>query len=226
MNIDGTIGVMEGTVKAQPKRRYDASRRRAAAGETRKRIVEAARQIFLRQGYAATRMAEIADAAGVSLETLYAAFGPKPRLVQHLIELAISGADQPVPALERAWVRAIYAEPDPKRKIEMFAAGVRELQERVAPLWTVVLEAAKGDSELKVIVDELNQRRVMHMRMFVSDLVAAGGLRPGLAPDEAADVIWAMNSSEFFTLLVLERGWEPERFETWIAEAWKRILLP
>jgi AcrR family transcriptional regulator len=217
---------MDQVVNTQPKRRYDASRRRAAAQETRNRMAQAARQVFLRQGYAATRMAEIADVAGVSLETLYAAFGPKPRLVQHLIEIAISGEDEPVPALERDWVRAIQVEPDPSRKIEMFAAGVRRLQERVAPLWMVVKEAAKGDSELMTMVDTLNQRRVMHMRVFIDDLSVAGGVRPGLLPEIAADAIWAMNSSEFFALLVLDRGWEPAAFESWIADTWKRLLLP
>jgi AcrR family transcriptional regulator len=189
-------------------------------------MARAARETFLRDGYAAARMAEIADAAGVSLETLYTAFGPKPRLVRHLVEVALSGADEPVPALERAWVREIQAEPDPGRKVQMFAAGVRRLQERLAPLWAVVKEAANGDDELRAMVDELNGRRAMHMRVFVDHLAAAGGLRPDLTPEVAADMIWAMNSSEFFALLVLERGWAPEAFESWLADTWKRLLLP
>jgi AcrR family transcriptional regulator len=217
---------MAQSVNTQPKRRYDASRRRAAARETRNRMARAARAAFLRNGYAATRMAEIAEAAGVSLETLYAAFGPKPKLVRHLVEVALSGEDEPVPALERAWVREVQAEPDLGRKVEMFAAGVRRLQERVAPLWAVVKEAAKGDAELGAMVDELNGRRAMHMRVFVDHLAAAGGLRPGLSPEVAADAVWAMNSSEFFALLVLERGWAPEAFEAWVADTWKRLLLP
>jgi hypothetical protein len=123
-------------------------------------------------------------------------------------------------------VREILAEPDPVRKVELFAAGVRRLQARVAPLWAVVKEAAKGDDELRAMVDELNGRRAVHMRDFVDHLAAAGDLRPGLTAEVAADMIWAMNSSEFFALLVLERGWTPEAFESWLADTWKRLLLP
>jgi AcrR family transcriptional regulator len=215
------------TVKTQPPaRRYDATGRRAAAQETRRRLAEAAREIFLQQGYTAARMADIAAAAGVSHETLYSAFGPKAKLVRHLIDIAISGADEPVPPQDRAWVREVEAEPDPARKIELFARGIRLMQERTAPLWSVVLAAAATDSELKALVDELNARRATHMRLFVDDLARSGGLRPGQTPEAANDVIWAMTSSEFYVLFVLERGWSPEAFEAWVADAWKRLLLP
>src|SRR5947209_6427527 len=121
--------------RPRERRRYDASRRLAAAQQTRQAILAAARQLFLERGYALTTMAAIAAAAGVSHETVYAAFGPKPALLQYLIEIALSGTAEPVPALEREPVRAIQAEPNPRRKIEMFARVVRQLQERLAPLF-------------------------------------------------------------------------------------------
>jgi AcrR family transcriptional regulator len=211
---------------AARRRRYDATRRRAAAAQHRRAIVDAARRLFLERGYAATTMAAIAAAAGVSHETVYATFGPKPALFRHLVEIALSGTEEPVPALERDIVRQVRAEPDPGRIIGLFAHTVRSLQGRVAPLIMVLNEGARTDADLKALADELNARRVGHMRVFVADLAAKGGLRADLSVETAADVIWVMNSSEFYVLCVRERGWTPEFFERWLADAWKRLLLP
>jgi AcrR family transcriptional regulator len=221
-----TIAAVGSTVKPQPRRRYDASGRRAAASQTRFRIVEAAGRLFLDRGYAATRMVEIAEEAGVSLETVYASVGTKPALMRHLVEIALSGSDEPVPALERASTREIREEPDPPRKLVMFAKVIRQLNQRVAPLWVVLKEAAASDDELSAMAVELDRRRAGHMRVFVAEsLEATGALRPGLSVEAAADVIWATNSPEFFLLLVRDRGWDPDFFEEWLADTWARILV-
>jgi AcrR family transcriptional regulator len=213
------------SVKRLP-RRYDATRRRAQALQTRARIVAAARRLFLARGYTATRMAEIAQEGGVSLETVYASVGTKPALMRHLVEVALSGTDDPVPALQRASTQEIRAQPDPRQKILMFAGVVRQLNQRVAPLWVVVKEAAASDPELKGLADEFDRRRVGHMRIFVTEaLEATGTLRPGLSVEKAADVVWAMTAPEFFLLLVRDRGWDPEAFERWLAETWTQLLV-
>jgi AcrR family transcriptional regulator len=188
--------------------------------------VAAARRLFLDRGYTATRMAEIAQEGGVSLETVYASVGTKPALMRHLVEVALSGTDEPVPALQRASTQEIRAQPDPRQKLVMFARVVRQLNERVAPLWVVVKEAAPGDPELKALADEFERRRAAHMRVFVAEaLDATGALRPGLSVDRAADVVWAMNSPEFFLLLVRDRGWDADSFERWLAETWTQLLI-
>jgi AcrR family transcriptional regulator len=212
--------------QSPPRRRYDAPHRRVAAAQTRGAIVDAARRLFLERGYAATTMAAIAELARVSHETVYATFGPKPALFRHLVEIALSGTEEPVPALERDIVRQVRAEPDPSRILDLFARTVRLLQERVAPLFAVLSEGAQTDPDLKTLADELSARRVGHMRVFAADLAAKGGLREGISVEMAADVIWVMNSPEFFLLCVRDRGWTPEFFESWLADAWKRLLLP
>jgi AcrR family transcriptional regulator len=213
-------------VKTAGRRRYDSSRRRAAARETRRAILDAARALFLDRGYARTTITAIAEAAAVSVETIYLSVGPKAAVVRYLMETALSGADEPVPADERDWVLRFRSEPDPRLKIRLYAApAITEMHQRLAPLWAVLLEAAPGDPELRSLIEELNERRIGHMRLMVEDLAAAGGLRPGLSVQMAADVVWATNSSEFFLLLVRERGWHPSAFRRWLAEAWIDLLL-
>jgi len=217
---------MEPTVKREPSRQYDASRRQEAAAETRRAIVSAARQLFLEKGYVATTMPAIAKAAGVSLDTVYASAGAKPVLFRHLIEIAISGADDPIPALQRDYVREIQAEPDPIRKIAIYAHAVCLIQSRLAPLFAVLRDAAQADADLGQLWTNISQRRAANMRLFAAELAEARGLRPELTIDQAADIIWSMNAPDYYLLLVDQRGLSPEQFESFLMDAWTRLLLP
>jgi AcrR family transcriptional regulator len=206
-------------------RTYDSSSRREAAEATRQSILQAAQQMFLLKGYAATTMPAIAKSAGIAMDTVYATVGKKPALFRLLVETAISGTNAAVPAEERDYVRAIRAEPDALRKLQIYAAALVKIQSRLAPLFRVLQGAAALDPELNALWQEISQRRAKNMRLFAQDLVATGRLRPDLSVDKAADIIWSMNSPEFYLLLVQERDWSPEDFEQWLSDAWTRLLL-
>src|SRR5688572_1750128 len=96
------------------KRSYDNEGRRAQSDETRARILQAARALITQKGYRAATVSGMAKAAGVHVDTLYALVGRKPAILRTLIELAISGTDQPLPPEERDYVQRIQAEPDPR----------------------------------------------------------------------------------------------------------------
>jgi hypothetical protein len=89
----------------------------------------------------------------------------------------------------------------------------------------VLQAAAPLDEDLRALWREISERRAANMRLLARDLQATGGLREDLSADDVADVIWSTNSPEFYLLLVAQRGWSPERFQRWLAEAWKRLLL-
>ena len=207
------------------RRAYDSRGRRAAAAATRRSILEASRRLFLERGYAGATMPSIAAAAGIALDTVYAAVGKKPALFRLLVETAISGEDDSVPAHERDYVRAIRAEPDARSKIAIYAAAMREIQPRLAPIFKVLQAAAPQDAGLDSLWKEISNRRAANMRLFAQDLTATGCTRRELSIDEIADVVWSLNSPEFFLLLVEQRGWSHEEFERWLADAWVRLLL-
>jgi AcrR family transcriptional regulator len=214
---------MEKEVK--PTRRYDSTRRQETARETRRAILDATRDLFMGRGYAATTMPAIAGAAGVNVDTIYAAIGRKPDLVRLLLESALSGEDGPVPALERAYVQEMRAEPDARRKLARYARAVCEIQQRLVPLLRILRDAATGEPSLASLWTEISARRAANMRLLIADLAATGEMREGLSHEQAADVIWATNSPEFYGLLVEERGWTPGQLESWLADAWARLLL-
>lgn len=212
-------------MKKGARRRYDSASRSEAARTTRESILNAARAIFLEKGYAAATMPAIAMAAGTALDTVYAAVGKKPALFRLLLEMAISGSDRALPAEERDYVRAIRAETDAARKLRLYAAALARIQPRLAPLIRVLQGAASLDSELEALWQTISQRRAANMRLLAKDLAATGRLRSGLSESKVADIIWSMNSPEFYLLLVGQRGWSLEEYERWLGDAWIQLLL-
>ena len=86
-------------------------------------------------------------------------------------------------------------------------------------------QAAAADAELGALWQEISERRAANMGLLAGELATTGGLRPELSVEEAADVLWSMNSPELYLLLVGQRGWDPDRYQQWLADAWQRLLL-
>jgi len=212
-------------VKEVKGRVYDNAARQTQSAETRQRVLNAAHQLIVERGYRKTTVADIALEAGVHIDTVYALVGRKPVLLRELIEQAVSGTDRAVTPEERNYVKAILAEPDPARKLAIYARAVRHIQARMAPLFLALRDASATEPEAGVVWREISDRRAKNMRDLVRNLKAADGLRDDLSIDEAADTIWATNSSELYVLLTVERGWSADRYERWLADTWCRLLL-
>jgi len=212
------------TMPAPVKRRYDATRRRQAAARTRTAILDAARELFTERGYTATPMTAIAERAGVALDTVYASVGRKPELARLLIETAISGTSDAVPAEGRDYVRAVRAAADAEAKITIYASAIRAIAARMAPLLAALQQAAPAEPALAALLQEISGRRHANMRLFAADLAAVATLR--VSVDEAADIVWATNASELYQLLVGQCGWTPQHYEQFLADLWRRMLLP
>jgi AcrR family transcriptional regulator len=215
---------VEDPVKAA-KRRYNSTQRAAQAAATRQAVLDAARQVFMRHGYIGATVAEIAATAGVAVDTLYATVGSKPVLLRELVETAISATDTAMPAEDRDYVQAIRAATSAEEKLEIYAAAVVAIQQRLAPVFVALRDAAVTDSACARLWDEISERRAANMRQFAVELRHTGQLRDDLSDDEVADVIWSMNAAEYWLLLVGQRGWTPQRFGDWLVYAWKRLLL-
>jgi AcrR family transcriptional regulator len=207
------------------RRRYTSALRAEQAAATRRAVLEAARELFTAQGYTATGITAIAARAGVAVDTLYAAVGRKPALLRRLVETSLSGIDEVVPAEERGYVRRIRNVSSAREKIGIYAAAVAAIGVRLAPIHRALAEAALTDPDCAALRAEIRERRAANMRLFAADLRATGELRPDLTDDEVADIVWSMNAAEYWALLVGERGWSPERFGAWLADAWTRLLL-
>jgi AcrR family transcriptional regulator len=205
------------------RRGYDNSRRRSASQRRRAEILAAARGLFVEHGYLGTTMTAVAERAEVSLDTVYELVGRKPALFRMLVETAISGRDQEVPAEQRDYVLAIHAEPTAAGKLARYAEALPAIHARLAPLLQVVQAAASAEPDLARLWFDIGERRAENMRRMAAELEATGEL--AVPADEAADVLWATNSPELYLLLVHRRGWSDDRYGRWLATSWRRLLL-
>jgi len=188
-------------------------------------VLLAARELFVSNGYSATTIADIADRARVSLDTIYATVGRKPALLRELVETAISGTDQAIPAEQRDYVTRIGTASTAVDKITIYAHAITAIQQRMAPVFLALRDAAATDPDCAALWAEIAQRRATNMRRFAADLRSTGELRDDLTDDQIADIIWSMNAAEYWDLLVREREWTPDQFAEWLTDAWTRLLL-
>ena len=128
-----------------------------------------------------------------------------------------------MPAEQRDYVVAIRAAPDAMEKIRLYAAAMRQISARLAPLLEVLQQGAQSEPELATLWSEISERRAANMRLFAADLAAAARLRVDL--DRAADIVWATNSPELYVLLVGQRRWTASAYEDFLVDAWTRLLL-
>lgn len=207
------------------KRGYDSEQRRAQSEATRQRILDTARALVVERGYRGTTIAELAHRSDVHVDTVYELVGRKPVILRELVERAISGTDQPLDPFEREYVQQIAAEPDAGRKLDLYAAAMRRILARLAPLFLALRDASATDPEAGQVWSRISERRAANMRLLAADLLATGELRDGLTVDEVADTIWATNSPDLHRLLVEDRGWTPDHYEAWLATSWRRLFL-
>lgn len=205
-------------------RSYRSPHRREQAAATRRSVLAAARELLQDRGYAATTVAEVARRGGVSVDTVYASVGRKPELVLAVIDTLLGGEEQPVPAGERDYVRAVVSEPTARGKIEIYAEAVARLVPRLAPLQEALRKAGDTDAVCAQTWRRLVDRRAANMLLFASDLRATGGLRVDLTDQDVADIVWSTNAAEYW-LLLDQRGWTPERYERLLVDVWSRTLL-
>ena len=207
------------------RRAYRSPRRVEQAAATRHAVLLAARELFVANGYAGTTMTEVANRAGVSLDTVYATVGRKPAVLRALVEAALSGTDQPVPGEERDYVARMRAAGTAGEIIAIYAQAVTAIQERLAPVFLALRAAAVTDAECAALWAEIAERRARNMRAVAALLRSTGEIRPDLSDDQVADIVWSMNAAEYWDLLVRQRAWPADRFGDWLTDAWTRLLL-
>jgi AcrR family transcriptional regulator len=210
------------TVK--PKRRYDSSGRQAQARRNRQVILDAAQRHFLEGGYAATTIAAIAAEAGVSVETIYKAFGGKPGLVRAIYDRGLVG-QQPVPAYQRA-DEMRERETDPRAIMRNWGTIASEVSAVVSPIARLVRAAAASDPDMAALLHANNDVREQRARHHARFLKRRGYLREGVSVAQATDIIWTCTSDELYDLLVTQRGWSAPQFGRFLADYMIATLLP
>jgi AcrR family transcriptional regulator len=210
---------------AEQTRSYSSTLRADQARRTRRRIVDAAAELFAEHGYAGTTIDAIATAAGVSRKTVFDSVGGKAQLMKLAYDFAIVGDDEPVPLADRPEMKAMLAEPDYGKRLAMYASLVVRIDRRLSSAWRAFEGAATSDPEAAKFYVAMVQQRRQAMREAAQMFADAGALRPDLDIEVAADLMWFYNDPSLYDKLVRQRGWSVDRFQAWLAEALQVQLL-
>ena len=205
---------MDGDVKTH--RPPEGAARQARTRRTRSAVVDAARTLFLERGYAATTIEAISGLSDTPQATVYRLFSSKLGILKAVLDVSVVGDDQAVAMLDRPQVRALVSDEDPKEQLAGFAALLREVMARAAPMHRILADAARSDEDAASLLAQLGRQRQEGQRRIARSLARSGALRPGLRERDAADVIYALASPEVYGLFVFDRGWSAERYEKWV----------
>lgn len=206
-------------------RPYHSPRRAAQARETRLDILQAARKLFVANGYVATTMIDVAGAAGVAKKTVTTSFPTKRDLLMGVWDFALKGEDSQVPVAMSESYKQILEEPDPRRKLALVAANTRQVRERAGDVMAALAAAADADTEIGEQSRRMRGEFHANQGGIIESLAALGALRPELSVTEATDLLVALNNGNLFQTLVRQCGWSPDRFEEWHVATLQHHLL-
>jgi AcrR family transcriptional regulator len=204
-------------VPTTSRRRYRSELREQQATATRRAVLDAAQDLYVTKGWAATGMREVAAAAGVALETVYSHFSSKRGLLRAVADIAVVGDDAPVPIAQRPEFLAI-GEGSRTARVGAAARVLTAVHERTAAMATLLRQAAPGDAEIGEMLRATRERQRVDVGHAVELII-------GRTPTPAErDGVWAIASPELYLLLVAESGWTTQQYEAWIAETLERVI--
>jgi TetR/AcrR family transcriptional regulator, regulator of autoinduction and epiphytic fitness len=184
----------------------------------RRAVVDAARALFVEHGYQATTIDAISDHSDVPAATVYRLFSSKLGILKALLDVSIAGDEQALSLQERPPVAALFAEPDAEKLLAGFTSITVAINARSNDVYRILASAAGSDPAAAVLLADYQQERGAGQGQIARSLARARALRPGLRERDAADLIHALTSPELYRLLVVDRGWAPERYEQWLAD--------
>ena len=196
--------------------------RREKAAATRERMIEAAQAVFAEKGYVGARMTDIAERAGVAVQTVYFVFHTKPELLQACYDHAVLGPEGVPPPLQSFWAE-MRAARSGRTALAAFARGNVTICSRAAAV-DEVAKAARHEPEVLEVRTSSERLRRVGFGDVIAHLAAQGWLRRGLDVEGATDVMLVLGSPSTY-LELREYGWEDERISTWLADLLADQLL-
>ncbi|GAB3820283.1 TetR/AcrR family transcriptional regulator [Kribbella italica] len=181
---------------------------------TRAKVLDAAAELFVRDGYGATALQDIAQAAGVAVQTIYYGFGNKQTVLKQVVDRSIAGDDEPVATMDRPWFREAQASTTADQHLRAHVVGTTEVLSRVAPIMKMLEAAAASDAAVADLWPNADPRLIVQNETARS-LLTKPGAQKSVTTGHAADILYAVLSTELYLLLVTTRGWTSEQFADW-----------
>jgi AcrR family transcriptional regulator len=200
-------------------RPYRSLVRERQADDTRRRIVDATRQLLEKEGYAGMTVGAIAQRAEVSAQSVYAIFKSKTGILTELLDQSTFGADY-----EDAVQRALSAN-HPETRLRLAAPIARQIHDAQSATFDLLRGAGVVAPELAKLEQQRERLRYERQERMILSLREAKRLRPALDDATARDIFWMLTSRDVYRMLVRERGWTSQKYQDWLADTLVRVLL-
>ncbi len=200
------------------------NRRAEKAQETRRRIIQAASELFVADGYGATNLQDVADRAGVAVQTIYFVFGNKRALLKELVDVTIAGDSEPIATMDRPWFTDSVAAATAEEMLADYVPGSSAVLARVSPIMRVLEAAVANDPEVAALWPQDEDLRYVVQRAAADALVAKPGARKGVTVDQAADLLYGILSPELYLLFTRDRAWSHDRWLDWATQTLRTQL--
>ena len=195
------------------------SGRAEGARRTRDQIIEVATRLLLDGGYSAMTIASLAEAAGVSPQTVYNSVGGKPMVVKAVYDTLMAGDEAEVAMSDRPEFRAMFDAVDRGSFVAAYAAWVRVLSSRVGPLLGI-LTAHGVDASIADLLATIDRERYTGTTQAMTGVRTRLGLPDRIATEadftRLIDGVWVLNAPEVYDRLVRRAGWSPAAYESWL----------
>lgn len=201
------------------KRIYNSENRDAQAAKTRARILDAAKKLFLTDGFDCVTISKLANTAKVSMPTVYSLFKSKRGVLQSLIDDALP------PHKFSALVSDFEQEKSPKKRLFLTAKIARQIYDAERELTDILRSASIMGPEFRELEQEREQRRYDRQGNGLRKLFDEGALIQGLTLSKARDIQWTLTGRDIYRMYVIELGWTPDEYEAWLGELLVKQLL-
>ena len=188
-------------------------------------ITDAARDLFMQRGYAATTMQAISEASGIPPATVYRLMSSKLGILKAMLDIAPGGDDEPTAFADRPSARAITDTQDPYEQVRRFANLAADVMSRVAPIHAILIGAAAADPDAAALLKDSSRQRQEGQARLARLITRSGAARPGVPERTLADIVHALASPEVYRLLTADRGWTTQRYATWLTATLTNQLL-
>ena len=200
--------------------------RQAQIRQTEDRIIAAATELFLAEGYVATTLEAIARRAQVGARTVYVRFGTKAALFKRVVDVAIVGDTLPIDVLSRDWAQAAVTAPTAAERIAAGAAIGRQIMERTGALFAVAQQAAAVEPLIAGFWQQGREQSRHAQAVFWTRMAEDGLLDPRVDLAWVIDTASILGSAETYLVITRMLGWDLDEYENWLVTTTARLSAP
>jgi AcrR family transcriptional regulator len=200
--------------------------RQAQIRQTEERIIAAAAELFVADGYVATTLEAVARRAQVGARTVYVRFGTKAALFKRVVDVAIVGDTLPIDVLGRDWAQAALTAPTAAERIAAGAAMGRQIMERTGALFAVAQQAAAVEPLIAGFWQQGREQSRHAQAVFWARMAEDGLLAPGVDLAWVIDTASILGSAETYLLITRLLGWDLDAYQDWLVTTWARLAVP